>query len=411
MPTRTLGPVLALALALALLAPASAAGQARTLGSPLTAEPNINLGCETRLALGDDGGTGTYYAFPSNQPDCTWRQQGVFGVTDYSQDTRGDTAPGTGRITNIAVRSGPNPGLIRFVVVRELLAASANGNQGGSYCCYFVDESPVVRPDPPSPANPNGITNFATNLLVQRNIDNNQVLAVDHIGLSGVSNTGSLPLHSTGQNNAFYYTQPGSVNASFWHPRMGGLPNDQPAGRREEGGVPGYELLMRWTWCPAGQTCAGPVPPVTPVLPVVPGDTTVPRFTAAPRLTRTTFRPATGGAMIAARKAPRGTSLSLTVSEAATLRFTVRRSAAGRRVKGKCAAPRRANRRRSRCTRLVKVGGTVSRNVAAGAVKVRFTGRSGGKALKPGRYTLAILAVDGAGNTSRQATLKFTIVR
>ena len=76
MPARTPG-LLLLLLACGIVAPDSAAGQARTYGSPLTAEANIPMGCETRLVHGDDGGQGTYAAIPSNQPDCTWRQQGV----------------------------------------------------------------------------------------------------------------------------------------------------------------------------------------------------------------------------------------------------------------------------------------------------------------------------------------------
>ncbi|MDQ6796226.1 MAG: hypothetical protein M3067_15685 [Chloroflexota bacterium] len=252
MRARTLGVLLAVAL----LTPGSAAAQSRVLGSPLTAEPNVNLGCETRLALGDDGGTGTYYASPSGQPDCTWRQSGVFGVTDYNVDSRTSSVPATGRITNVAVRSGPNPGLIRFVIMRQLAAGGSGGEQGGSYCCYAVEEGPVVRP------NPNTITNFATNFLVVRNVDSNGVLAVDHIGVSGVAGTGSLPLHSTGRNNSFQFTEPGSVNAAFFYPRLGGQPSDASAGRREEG-VPGFEMLIRWTWCPAGATCGDVAVPPT----------------------------------------------------------------------------------------------------------------------------------------------------
>jgi hypothetical protein len=248
MAPRTPGVLLALALVIVLLAPGLAVAQGRVLGSPLTAEPNVNLGCETHLALGDDGGTGNYYASPSRQPDCTWRQSGVFGVTDYDVDSRTSSVPATGRITNIAVRSGPNPGLIRFVIMRQLSAGGSGGNEGGSYCCYFVEEGPVVRP------NPKAITNFATNFLVVRNVDSNGVLAADHIAVSGVSGSGSLPLHSTGRNNAFDLTEPGSVNAAFFYPRLGRQPRDASAGRREEG-VPGFEVLIRWTWCPAGATC------------------------------------------------------------------------------------------------------------------------------------------------------------
>ena len=110
-------------------------------------------------------------------------------------------------------------------------------------------------------------------------------------------------------------------------------------------------------------------------------------------------------------QAARGTTLSLGLSEPATLRFTVRRKAAGRRVRGRCAAPRRSNRRRPRCTRRVQVGTTVTRAVPAGDARLRFTGRSSGRALRPGSYTLVVVAIDAAGNASRTATLAFRIVR
>jgi hypothetical protein len=392
MPARTLGVVLALAL----LAPASAAAQSRTFGSPLTADPNVSLGCETKLALGDDGGTGTFYASPSNQPDCTWRQQGVFGVTDFNQDTRFSSVPATGRIINIRVKSGPNPGLIRFVILRELLCPSTTCNQGGtggqdgstggSYCCYFENEGPIVRPNPPGPGNPNGITDFPTNFLVVRNVDNNGVLAVDHVAISGVSGTGSLPLHSTGRNNAFQYTEPGSVNASFWYPRMGALPSDRGpqggAGRREEGGVPGIEILMQWTWCPAGQTCAGAAPPPIPGA----GPAQVSRFGLFPL----SFFPALRGASIAGRT-PVGTTIRYTLDRAARVRFTVERPAPGRRLANRrCVAPNRANRLRPRCTRYVAVRGSFSHSGSAGVNRFRFTGRIGGRRLAPGSYRLVV---------------------
>jgi hypothetical protein len=405
----------------ALALPSSAAGQARTYGSPLTAEANLPMGCETQLSHANDGGQGTYAASPSNQPDCTWRQQGVFGVTDMNQDGRFSSAPATGRITNIAVKSGPNPGLIRFTIVRELLCPSSTCNvggpggeggnpPGGSYCCYFVDEGPVVRPNPPGPGNPNGITNFPTNFLVVRNVDNNGVLAVDHIVLSGVSNTGSLPLHTTGRNNAFFYTSPGSVNASSWHPRM--QPADQQAGRREQVGVAGIELLMQWTWCPAGQTCttATPVPTGQPP----PPDRVAPTFARPLRLVRNLFRVAPGAtpvqiAQAARRPVPRGTTFTFSASEPGKLSIAIAKPAAGRRVGRRCVAPTRANRRRPRCTRYV-TRATLRRPAGAGANRVAFTGRIGRRALASGRYRASATVKDVAGNTSRASSAFFTIV-
>jgi hypothetical protein len=404
-------PVVAV-VALVLALPASASGQARTLGSPLANPPNIQLGCETHPALGDDGGTGTYYANPSNTPDCTWRQTGVVGVTDYNQDPRTSSVPGTGRITNIRVRSGPNPGLIRFVILRQLSCAqstcnvggpgSVGGGSGGTYCCYFIEEGPVVRPNPPSAANPNGLTDFATNFFVARNVDSNGVLAADHVAVSGVSGTGSLPLHSTGRNNFFQSTEQGSVNVSFWYPRMGGQPNDASAGRREDG-MPGMEILMQWTWCPAGQTCAPTAQPVPPT--AGPGAGTPPAATSLTGLGLTPSR-------LRARRPPGsraalGTTVRFRLSQAATVSFTVERLTAGRRLANRrCVVPTRANRTRPRCTRMVTVG-TFTRAGRAGANTTRFDGRIGGRPLPPGAYRLTASAGAGATSTARSA---FTVL-
>ena len=42
---------------------------------------------------------------------------------------------------------------------------------------------------------------------------------------------------------------------------------------------------------------------------------------------------------------------------------------------------------------------------------MKFSGRIGRKALKPGRYRALITATDGAGNKSKTKQLKFRVVR
>ena len=58
-----------------------------------------------------------------------------------------------------------------------------------------------------------------------------------------------------------------------------------------------------------------------------------------------------------------------------------------------------SNRSRSRCTRYVRVSGSFTRNRGAGRDRFTFSGRMGGRALKPGRYRL--LVTPGAGRTAR----------
>jgi hypothetical protein len=231
-------PLLVLCSWLALQGVASA--QSVTMGSPLTVAPNVDWGCEAQPAIADVNGN--FGLFASNAPDCTWRQSGVFGVT--SGDTRFSSVPGTGTITSVSVRSGPTPAPLRFVIFRTL---STPGFGGEAQCCFYVGESDPVQPQP------NTVTTFQTNIPVTRDTING-FLAADLFGISAASNTGALPLFIPGQPNAFNLTTPGSVNAGFFYPRLGTNPNDSGGGRREDG-IPGVELTVQWTWCPAGQTC------------------------------------------------------------------------------------------------------------------------------------------------------------
>lgn len=76
---------------------------------------------------------------------------------------------------------------------------------------------------------------------------------------------GSLPLRQVGSLNSFALTQNGSVNTGIYYPRIGSIANDSGGGRREEG-VPGFELLVRWTFCAKGDTSCMPAQAVTSAL-------------------------------------------------------------------------------------------------------------------------------------------------
>ena len=106
----------------------------------------------------------------------------------------------------------------------------------------------------------------------------------------------------------------------------------------------------------------------------------------------------------------RGTTLRLTLSEPARVRFAVLLKAKGRRVGRRCVKPRRANRTRRRCTRLVGKGG-FTRSAPAGRSRVKWNGRIGRKALKRGRYVLRATPTDAAGNRGSRRSLSFTIRR
>jgi len=133
------------------------------------------------------------------------------------------------------------------------------------------------------------------------------------------------------------------------------------------------------------------------------------------RLSASTFRAANiGGSIVrvaAKRKPPVGTTVSYTLSEAATVRFTVEVPAAGRRVKGKCVTPTGANRRKPRCTRYRPLRGSFTRAGSRGKNKLTFSGRLNGKALKAGNYRLVATATDAARNVSKSKRVNFKIVK
>ena len=91
--------------------------------------------------------------------------------------------------------------------------------------------------------------------------------------------------------------------------------------------------------------------------------------------------------------------------------FTFSEATGGRKVKGKCVAQTKKNRRKPGCKRSV-TSGVFSFTGHSGTNKVVFQGRiSGSKKLKPGRYALVIAATNSAGQQSSPEKLSFAIVR
>ncbi len=126
------------------------------------------------------------------------------------------------------------------------------------------------------------------------------------------------------------------------------------------------------------------------------------------KLSPASFRAEHSGPSVAA--APRGTTVSFWLSEPSTVRFTVQRKTAGRRVAGRCVKRKRSNRGHKRCVRWVRRPGsfTIEGNAADNSFK--FRGRIGGRTLKAGRYRLNARATDATGNKSRVRRKQFRIV-
>ena len=154
-----------------------------------------------------------------------------------------------------------------------------------------------------------------------------------------------------------------------------------------------------------------PGPPAPPP-PVPVSDSAAPDITSA-SMSRRTFRVDRRGPVAARKRTPRGTTFRVSMSEAATVGFAIKRRIRGQRVKGKC-RPARKNRRGKRCEILPPVG-SFNRAMPAGVGRVRFSGRLKvrGKArvLKPGRYRVTLRATDAAGNRSKPRRMHFRIAR
>jgi hypothetical protein len=129
-----------------------------------------------------------------------------------------------------------------------------------------------------------------------------------------------------------------------------------------------------------------------------------------------TFRAASSGpsAESTKKKRPVGTKVTYTLSEVATVKFTVKRRVKGRKVRrhGKkvCLKPTRKNRKKRKCKRYKKVRGSFTQDGKAGKNSFRFTGRLRGHKLKPGRYKL-IATPSVNGQKGKATSRRFRIVR
>jgi hypothetical protein len=140
-------------------------------------------------------------------------------------------------------------------------------------------------------------------------------------------------------------------------------------------------------------------------VPPAPAVATIDSLSVEPQAFRTAN---VGGALISGAKGPRppvGTTVAYALSGPAAVNFSVERAARGRRVGGRCAKQTGSNRDHKKCKRLIQMKGSFSVAGASGSNRFRFSGRLGGKALKPGPYQL----VGQAGSSIKRA--RFKIVR
>jgi hypothetical protein len=113
-----------------------------------------------------------------------------------------------------------------------------------------------------------------------------------------------------------------------------------------------------------------------------------------------------------ARRAPRGTTISFTLSRAASVAFTVERRQRGLRKGRRCVAPtRRLRRSRARaCTRFT-TSFAFTRSGAAGPNSIPFSGRARRRALAAGSYRLTATATADGRSSAPTRPVAFAIIR
>jgi hypothetical protein len=141
--------------------------------------------------------------------------------------------------------------------------------------------------------------------------------------------------------------------------------------------------------------------------PGVTGAPTISRFSQSHRTWREGTRLAT---LSRKRSIPVGTTFSFTLDQPARIVLTFSKQVPGRRIGGRCVAQTSKNRRGRACRRAVTAG-TLTFAAHSGPSRLSFQGRiSRTRYLKPGIYTLTIVAINPAGQRSKPHTLSFAIV-
>jgi hypothetical protein len=380
-------------LALCAVVAASASAQTVTRGSTLQNAPNYGFGCEA--AVETDFGSGLILPNPFyNLPSCSWYGTGSAGVTG---DQRSSAVTQTGIVTNVRVRSGPNPAPLRVSVIRSISSLTLNPDAPGG-CCFGQRESAVFQPTP------NAVTQVAVNLPVEnvRDVSRN-ISWYDSIGISAAGGTGSLPISDQGpashQIEAAF--NPNVLLSAMTGPKI--EPDNTP--RLNFRGAPGYDVLLQYDLVPCATTptgqplpgCGAPPPGApAPTSPAVPTAATPAPVPTPPRAAPPP-RAATIGGQPTIRF--RGTQVPVPVECAAS------RECVGV-LRLLAAADARAAQRGRRATVLASARVRIPAG-ASRTVRARLT-RAGRRAVRRGRRVRvrAVLDLGAGGLVERRLTLR-----
>lgn len=223
-------------------------------------------------------------------------------------------------------------------------------------------------------------------------------------------------------------TGPGQATVTVAPPPDGGSPithytvTSSPGGATASGGAgpivveglsPGTYTFTASATNAAGQSEVSPPSGPVAVTGPAPGTAAVAAPTPAPtlraghfRVTHRRFTVAGGKKARRARRLPRGTTFTFDLSAPATARIAIARRLPGTKRGKRCVAPH--GKRHRHCIRLKAVG-TLVRTARAGADRIPFGGRLGGRALHPGTYRAILTATSSAGARTSPLSLTFVV--
>lgn len=150
-------------------------------------------------------------------------------------------------------------------------------------------------------------------------------------------------------------------------------------------------------------------PAATPPAAPAPSDTTAPSITST-KLSNKTFAIDKNVKALSAAKTKKGTKISFSLSETASVKLAFQSLTSGRKSGSKCVKQTAKNKSAKSCT-IARTTATAKLTGTAGSNSKSFGGKIGSKTLKPGKYQLVISATDSAGNASSAKPVKFTIVK
>ncbi len=234
--------------------PLTASGQQpETRGSTLTNPANAGFGCES--VVEQDFFSFGYFMSPQGLPSCTW--WGSQPLTAPVTSPQSSGVPGSGVVTNVRVRSGPNPAPLRVSILRSVGSATPRTGETGGGCCFGVRQSEQFQPTP------NAVTQVAVNLPVESIADpGSGTRSYDIVAVSAVANGGTLPIFDAGPAaHSLAALQAGGPLSTMTAPQF--APDNAP--RLNFRTAPGWEVLLQYDFVPVGGNTPVPGPAAGPL--------------------------------------------------------------------------------------------------------------------------------------------------